>query len=279
MSLQLVENPQSRWRQILSEPARLRPGHFVQFYDTPAFLSHTVTEFACAGLERGEGVLIIAQSEHQDLFIKEMNQEFPSLASAFESGRLVLRNARELLLKIMPHDVLDRALLDREVGADVSRMNAQFSGVRIYGEMVDLLLEEGNAAAIRELEKVWCELTKTERVSLLCSYAHTGFADVSQSRLFHEICFDHEHVLPDERFIEACEVDDQNRVIAQLQHRSRILERELQRREDAESIEVARRKFLEVELKRMTQSRDELSKLLNDMRVASQGPAADPEHS
>ena len=64
--------------------------------------------------------------------------------------------------------------------------------MRAYGEMVDVLWQDGLTSAALRLETLWNELTRTQDFSLLCGYAMRIFYKQAGMR---EICAQHSHVI------------------------------------------------------------------------------------
>ena len=64
--------------------------------------------------------------------------------------------------------------------------------IRIYGQMVDILWQEGKRDLAIRLEVLWNQLANTQRFSLLCGYAIGPFYKDAQVR---DVCAQHTHVI------------------------------------------------------------------------------------
>ena len=64
----------------------------------------------------------------------------------------------------------------------------------MYGEMVDILAEEGNFAAVDDLETLWSELGTRLPLTLLCGYASAHFAAPGANGLMRRVCDLHQRV-------------------------------------------------------------------------------------
>jgi signal transduction histidine kinase len=95
--------------------------------------------------------------------------------------------------------------------------------VRVYGEMVDLLLRDGKVAAAHRLEDVWTHVGRHQPLSLLCSYALNGFAHDVDAAHFGAICAQHSHVLPTECYLRLEDERARLREVSRLQQRDRAL--------------------------------------------------------
>ena len=60
--------------------------------------------------------------------------------------------------------------------------------VRVYGEMVDLLWQEGNRDAAIRLEEIWNAFAKTTSTRVLCGYAMDGFGQEGDAADFARVC-------------------------------------------------------------------------------------------
>jgi hypothetical protein len=63
--------------------------------------------------------------------------------------------------------------------------------VRIYGEMVAVLWDEGNVAAAIALEDLWNDLATSYRFSLFCSYPVHAFDTKASTPGYRTICGQH----------------------------------------------------------------------------------------
>ena len=68
--------------------------------------------------------------------------------------------------------------------------------VRAYGEMVDLLWQEGNHEAAIVVEQYWNDLANLYRYSLLCGYSIKEFEDEAGKEAFSKVCGCHSRAFP-----------------------------------------------------------------------------------
>ena len=122
--------------------------HAVQFYDDERFLFQTVAQFLRAGLDAGERVLAIATPSHTEGISRELGE--PLVQQALRSGQLHIVDARAMLAQFMvngtPNPDLFRDALSRQLSRMVSG-EPQGVRVRAFGEMVDVLCQDGNTGA------------------------------------------------------------------------------------------------------------------------------------
>lgn len=220
--------------------------HVVQFYEESAYLCEVVADYLVAGLSNGDPALVIATEEHRVAIVEHMQERGVDIEHARLRGRLTLLDARATLESFMTDGAPDAALFDRVLGDVLSRTSAGDGRTCAYGEMVDLLWRDGLQDGAIELETLWNRLAERHSFRLLCAYAMDNFAAASDAARFMEICRQHDHALPTERY-------SQRNGAKQLLHIS-----ELQQRAKALESELEYRTKLEAQLLEALQERDEL---------------------
>lgn len=213
------------------------PGlHSVQFYEDEGFLGHTVGEFLTAGLIDEQACIVIATAAHRALFTERLTRRGLDVARLVDSGRLTFLDARDTLARVMAGALPDPARFAAVIGAalDELLLRSSRSSVRAYGEMVDLLWQDGNADAAIQLEALWNALADKYAFSLLCAYSLGGFFSEAHSGPFVDICRAHTHVQPAEGFAQVETDDARAREIARLQQRAQALEQEIDTRKGLE---------------------------------------------
>ena len=80
------------------------------------------------------------------------------------------------------------------IGGIVRRLGARDGRLRIYGEMVDLLVAEGDVRGAHDLEELWNELGEREPFTLLCGYSTVHFGDPRSGGALRQVCQLHSHV-------------------------------------------------------------------------------------
>ena len=72
----------------------------------------------------------------------------------------------------MPDDVLDARLVNDMVGSLIERARASSPTlkVRVFGELVSLLLARNEVVVAERLEELWNEIIEAHSISLLCTY-------------------------------------------------------------------------------------------------------------
>lgn len=212
------------------EPSSTGCTHAVQFYEAEGYLFSVVAEFLEVGLAAGRGGLIVATAEHREAFAKALRSRGVKVDAMVASGRLALLDARETLDRFTVAGRINSQAFEKVMSEVLSGLGGPVDEpVCVFGEMVDLLWQDGKPDEAILLEDFWNSLTTARPFSLLCAYPIGGFSNVSDSDPFLEICRSHQHILPTERYLVA---DDPARAleISRLQQRAQALESEIENR-------------------------------------------------
>jgi hypothetical protein len=182
------------------------PGHFhaVRFYQDDQSLCRIVASFLDEGIKDSQLGVIVATPQHAACIREELRSKHPDAERLEASGELLFLDADETLAKFMvpgtagsKHDMPDVVrFTDTLTGVlDHTRRGRTGGIVRVYGEMVNLLWERGNADGAIRLERLWNQLATTRAFSLLCGYAMGHFY---KDAGFDHVCGEHTHLVSDE---------------------------------------------------------------------------------
>jgi len=164
--------------------------HDVQFYADDAFLLDSLVSFVGKSLEHGGAAIVVATKAHRDGLSQRLEAGGVPLTAATQQGRYLALDAAQTLATFMKEGMPDKVVFARIVGDIVTWAAAQVNQAKvvIFGEMVALLWQEGNAAAAIRLEQYWNELAETYSFSLLCGYPLAGFNRENHRESFDKIC-------------------------------------------------------------------------------------------
>ena len=168
--------------------------HDVHFYPTDESLIQVVGEFLSEGVRAGQPLVVIATAAHRRAFEKELLRMHPDLDA--REAETVWLDARDTLASFMEGPMPNAELFQATVGNVFSRLMASrtYLVIRAYGEMVDLLWQEGNQEGAIALEKLWNALAHRYAFSLLCAYNGVGFEVVDSRPGYYRVCAMHERV-------------------------------------------------------------------------------------
>lgn len=148
--------------------------HGVQFYEREDALCAVVVEFLGAGLRAGDAAFVIATATHRESFCRGLTANLIDVEAALTSGQLTLLDARETLATFMDGELPDRERFRTHVGGTIqlaAGAGGRHRPVRVFGEMVDLLWDDGRTRAAIRLEELWTELAPLHSLSILCAYS------------------------------------------------------------------------------------------------------------
>jgi hypothetical protein len=184
----------SRWQGLLTES---EPGqHIAQLYTERDFLARSVARFVSEGLRRGDGVVVIATPLHWRAAARELYRASVPIDDAESTGRLVVRDAEQILSTFMRDGLPDRRRFREAIGGLLAPVRATGAArVRAFGEMVDIL-RHGNLAATWRLEQLWNEVLGEHGIALLCGYSLDVFDARNYRGLVQDVGVLHSHLIP-----------------------------------------------------------------------------------
>jgi hypothetical protein len=177
--------------------------HIVQLYQDQQFLNRAVCRFAAGAIANGEGVILVPTAAQWEAFRPRLEAEGVDVKAAQDRGQLTVVDADELLPRFM-HDTMPDAPVFLGLAADViadARGQARYPRVRWWGEMVNLLWEQGNVAASMSLEDQFDRLAKHHEIAIFCSFVMDNFNNEVQSRLLPRLGQNHSHLIPVEDYV------------------------------------------------------------------------------
>ena len=173
---------------------RVASEHIVQLFDDTDSLAHTVASFLYGGWLKGETLLVAARPHAWAATLKQLVILGCNVPEATASGRLLALDAGTTLAAFCQNGFPRTDLFHKQLGALLRHLVASNPvGLRIYGEMVDILAAQGDYWAAEQLERLWQDLGAEYPFTLLCGYASAHFADPRTAAALHAICRSHTH--------------------------------------------------------------------------------------
>ncbi len=173
-----------------------RPEHGVEFYEANLFPAHSVARYFHAGLENGEGALLVATAEHAAR-VKMYLRAFPHDLDKIErSGLLCCIDANETLAAMRGHGSLDErafeAVLDKRLEQAVA--SSPSGRIRAFGELVNLCALDHDLRSAMQLERCWNQRTG-DSIRQRCAYSLDTLRSSTPEGLY-ALCDLHDDVLP-----------------------------------------------------------------------------------
>lgn len=150
--------------------------HNACFYSGDQSLPDHVPKFIGSALKAGRAVIVVATGTHRESLLRALSVKGINVQAAIDQGKYIALDAAELLSATMVNGVPDSARIGKVLGDLIARAaeasSDEHSRVAIFGELGELLCQQGNQAAAFELEKAANQLVKTCRADVLCGYSH-----------------------------------------------------------------------------------------------------------
>lgn len=168
--------------------------HIVQFFSSDEAYLRAAGRFLCEGLAAGDTCVAVVTAEHLrqlDAYLLDAGWNAAALSAEY---RYIPLDAQDTLHTFFDaHSGIDQDRFHRQLNLLMSQVAARGQPVRICGEMVSMLVEQGQPAAAIQLEELWNELSRHHNFTLSCSYKESPFTQNPRYRkLLHGI---HSHVV------------------------------------------------------------------------------------
>jgi hypothetical protein len=176
--------------QLEAEPK----DHFVELYDDDdASMLETVRTFLSVAVIQGNAAVLIATPSHREELEEALGRS-ADLQDAREEDRFIALDAEQTLAAFMEDGLPDPDKFYRTVGEIIERAAANSDNVRVFGEMVVMLWEQGNVDGALALEDLWNKLAERHEFRLFCAYPTRLFEGDDLSPIT-EVCARHSAVL------------------------------------------------------------------------------------
>lgn len=153
------------------DPVRAQHVHGVQLYgNDESSLAARVGLYIAEGLDRGEGVIVIATPSHIAAFMRRLQMAAVDGDRAILEQRLIVLDAQNTLDAFSVGGSIDERLFDTVIRRALSTVRGPGGARRAYGEMVGILWQNGDRAAAIHLEQLWNNLLPQAGLELFCGY-------------------------------------------------------------------------------------------------------------
>jgi len=141
--------------------------HGVYFYQDLGFVTQRVQAFVRDGLAKGETVIVVATDEHRRAVRRSLSCSLGVIEPTY-----IDMDAAEYLSQFCIGGLLDKDRFMATVMPLLTQVQESGRPIRLYGEGVAVLWNQGFRQAAMELEQWWNELIPQYRFStVLCGYA------------------------------------------------------------------------------------------------------------
>lgn len=168
----MVQTTQKLEQQQSLAPWFTAPGntHAAQFYADELKLSACMQEYIYSGLQHREICIVIATPENLITLQKGLRRRGIDISTALADGIYITFDAEDLLAGFMDDREIDVSHLRESIVQLLRHIADAKHRVRIFGEMTALLRQQGNPAALLQLERALDDLAHDHSFSLYCAY-------------------------------------------------------------------------------------------------------------
>ena len=168
--------------------------HCVQVYRDESSLLRSLVDFVRTGFRAGDSAVVIATAAHRSSLSMWLRAEGHDLDALEASGRYTVLDAADTLSRFMVGGAPDQERLEATIREALAPAHRSGRKIRLFGEMVALLWNQGNGASTLQLERLWDDFSKQQGVTLFCAYPCIGATrDLGES--LAEVCAVHSRVL------------------------------------------------------------------------------------
>ena len=165
--------------------------HVVVFYQSEDELADRVTAYLLGSMTRGGVAIAVATSDHRRGFRERLVSAGVDIAGATASGAYVELDADAVMTSFMINGWADPASFWRAITPVLKAAAPDRRPVRIFGEMVALLWQRGQAGAALDVEAMWNELATQYLFDLLCAYPAGVLDDHEHADATAQVCSAH----------------------------------------------------------------------------------------
>lgn len=171
--------------------------HLLQFVSADDQLVDAVARYTAEGLAAGDTCVVIATADHRDSIESHLLAAGLNPRALSAEYRYVPVDAAEMLATFFSSRTgIDPQRFHHHLGLLVRQAAARGQPVRIFGEMVAVLVDDCEPATVMQLEELWNELSRQYHFTLFCVYCVSAF---TENPYYRQLLYGaHSHVLREE---------------------------------------------------------------------------------
>ncbi len=168
--------------------------HLVLFYARDQELTETAGGHLLGALRDGGAAIVVGTWEHRLALARYLVRAGVDVAAARSAGSYCELDASDTIDAVVTDAHADPASFWTAITPVIRRAALAGQPVRIFGEMVAVLWDDGQVGAASEVEAMWNELSAQFPFSLLCAYPVASVSGPGQFDLLTEVCRAHSAV-------------------------------------------------------------------------------------
>ncbi len=163
--------------------------HTAQFYVEESELYETLAAYVNAALGRGQGVLVVSAGDHWQALTNHLSAMKVRVEEVVACDQLVFIDVDAARAQIMVKGQPSSAHFSKLVESNVEQLRERWSGgVRVYSELGDRLIADGQFGPMRQLGELWKPLLDGNEVELCCGYRLEHFSRQEHEEPFENLC-------------------------------------------------------------------------------------------
>ncbi|SFD97074.1 MEDS domain-containing protein [Nitrosomonas sp. Nm166] len=170
--------------------------HIVQICQNEISQVEILTQYIQEGLLNDEAVIVIAKTALRKAVLSKLDTLGFNMQALKNKDQVKFFDAEFLLSDLLLNGVLEEEAFQKFVALPVQAAKLKYGKVRAFGEMVDVLWQNGRHDSAVQLEGLWSDLCKKEELNLLCTYLLTSLDPNSYDQSLEHICKCHTHLVP-----------------------------------------------------------------------------------
>ena len=171
--------------------------HEVVLYSEDRQLIGKLAEFVGAALRAGNAAVVVATGSHQKDLLQSLQAHGVDIATAIKQGSYITMDAADALSICVVNGMLDSARFVECFGTLITKaadaVDGKHGRLAVFGESVDLLLQQGNHEAVIQDERLCNRLCEIYPVDILCGYSIDDSESIAGG-VMHQICAEHSAV-------------------------------------------------------------------------------------
>ena len=172
--------------------------HEVGFYSDSRHFLEEGTRFIGTALKAGNPGIVIATESHRNQLLPRLQAFDLNVEEAMKQGLYIPVDVVDALSTFMVSDTPDPIRFMRAFGGLIHKASESVEGDRriaIFGEGVQILLEQSNPNAAIQVEKLCNQLVKQYNVDILCGYSRfPAEAELHNEPIVQQVCAEHSAV-------------------------------------------------------------------------------------
>lgn len=109
---------------------------------------------AAFGFQNGDGVVLIVTPEHKSLLEFKLGGLIADISERKACGQLLVFDAVQLMNQLMVDGMPSRERCFRTIEGVLDDMHTRFAHIRVYGEIVDILLSQVGFRSLAQIPLV-----------------------------------------------------------------------------------------------------------------------------